>query len=144
MALEWHADSAEQTSLRQRLKDSTSTLLTEYAELLRCGQVHGEIEQQIGEVRTKVLAAGMVQSADALLQLEDEVKRGLVLSENTLIAEEIATIAAAHESVASNGEHRLHQVVREMQAALRKLEENYYACSVREGESEQPPQPREE
>ena len=102
--------------------------------MLRAAQIRSnEVEQQVGEVRSAVLAAGMVESANALLQLDDDLRRGLLLSDH---ASEVTAVAAAHEAAAVDGECRLRVILTEMQAALRKLEENYYMCSVRSGEEE--------
>ena len=42
--LAWEADSAARQSQTQRLRDSASSLLEQYAELLRGGRVEGEVD----------------------------------------------------------------------------------------------------
>ena len=133
-ALEWltENDTIERESARSRLKDNASSLLEAYAEILRTGKVDSsEVHQQVGEVRSAVLAAGMVQSADTLLQLDSELRRSTLLADHAQIANEVASVTAAHAAAAADGERRLSAVAAEMQAALRTLEESFYSCSVR-------------
>ena len=60
---------------QRRLKEGTSELLEQYAELLKSAQIDSnEVAQQVGEVRSAVSAASMVQSGDKLLHLEDELR----------------------------------------------------------------------
>lgn len=135
-ALEWltEKDSIERESARTRLRDNASSLLEAYHELLATGlqgAAAPEVHQQVDEVRSAVLAAGMVQSADTLQQLESELRRSALLADHTKIAEEVASVTAAHADAAADGERRLSVVAAEMQAALRVLEANFYGCSVR-------------
>ena len=126
-ALEWLAESdtiAMQSRLT-RLKDGSSTLLDQYSELLRGGQVEDEVRQQIGELRTSVLAAGIVQVTDNLMQLTDELRRDTVVGDHEIIRTETQAVAAAHNAFASDGEQRLARVESEMRAALRELEDSY-------------------
>lgn len=132
MALWLDQESVEKLGAETRLRDSTASLLSQYADLLHCGQIHGEVEQQVGELRSAVLAAGMVQAADSLLQLEDELRRASILADHAQIADEVASVVSVHKSTAEEGERRLGRVAGEMQAALRELERNYYGCSVRD------------
>ena len=134
-ALEWltESDTLERESSRTRLRDSASALLEQYAELLRAGEVRSsEVEQQVGEVRSTVLAAGMVQSADTLVQLDSELRRAALLADHAQIAEEVAAVTAAHAAAEEDGDRRLRVITAEMQAALRELEASYYGCSVRD------------
>ena len=129
----WEADPRDPQ--RTRLKDSASALLEQYAELLEVGKIHGnEVEQQVGEIRSSVLATGMVQSADKLMQLDSDLRRAALLSDHAKIVEEVASVTAAHATAADDGERRLRAVTAEMQAWLHTLEANYYACSVRSDE----------
>jgi hypothetical protein len=126
-ALEWLAESdtiAKQSRLT-RLKDGSSTLLDQYSELLRGGQVEDEVRQQIGELRTSVLAAGIVQLTDNLMQLTDELRRDTVVGDHKIIRTETQAVAAAHNAFASDGEQRLARVESEMRAALREREDSY-------------------
>lgn len=132
-ALEWLSEgqTIERESARTRLKDSSSTLLHQYAELLQLGEIHSrEVEQQVGEVRSAVLAAGMVESAGTLQKLDDDLRRAALTTDYAQIAAEVAAVTAAHDAAADDGERRLRAIAAEMQAALRVLEANYYNCSV--------------
>ena len=64
-------------------------------------------------------------------QLDDELRRGALLSEHAQIAEEVAAAAAAPAQAAADGERRLRVVAEEMQLAVRELEASYYGCTVR-------------
>ena len=132
MALWLDTESVEKLGAETRLRDGTASLLSQYADLLRCGEIHGEVEQQVGELRSAVLAAGLVQAADSLLQLEDELRRAAILADHAQTADEVASVISAHNSTAAEGERRLSRVAGEMQAALRELERSYYGCSVRD------------
>ena len=116
---------------QRRLKEGTSELLEQYAELLKSAQIDSnEVAQQVGEVRSAVSAASMVQSGDKLLHLEDELRLSALLSDQAQIAEEVKTVTEAHNKAADDGERRLRAVAAEMQAALRVLEDAYYSSSV--------------
>lgn len=130
--LEWlkATDTMEDSSRRTRLKDHSSSLLHQYAELLRCGKVAGEARQQVGELRSAVLSASMVQGADNLMQLTDELRRSAIVGDHTRIGEEVMVVASAHEQFAVSGMGRLQAVAREMQDALHELERSYYSSSV--------------
>jgi hypothetical protein len=127
-ALDWltASDTLEKRSAETRCRDSTVSLLNQYKDLLRCAQVHDEVEQQVGELRSAVQAAGMVQSADTLLQLEDELRRRSVMADHAQVAVEVAAVADAHRSAAETGNARLRAVAAEMQQALHELERCYY------------------
>ena len=116
---------------QRRLKEGTSELLEQYAELLKSAQIDSnEVAQQVGEVRSAVSAASMVQSGDKLLHLEDELRLSALLSDQAQIAEEVKMVTEAHNKAADDGERRLRAVAAEMQAALRVLEDAYYSSSV--------------
>ena len=85
----------------------------------------------MAELRSAVQAAGMVQSAETLLQLEDELRRRSVLADHARITVEVAATASAHASMAHSGNKQLQAITLEMQAALRELERSYYGSSVR-------------
>ena len=131
-ALEWltSEDTLEKRGAETRNRDNTASLLKQYADLLRCGEAHGEVEQQVGELRSAVQAAGMVQTADTLLQLEDELRRRAVMADYAQITSEVSAVASTHSSVAEKGNARLRAVAAEMQAALRELERSYYGSAV--------------
>ena len=57
--------------------------------------------------------------------------RSTLLADHAQIANEVASVTAAHAAAAADGERRLSAVAAEMQAALRTLEESFYSCSVR-------------
>ena len=132
-ALEWltESDTIERESAKTRLRDSSSALLGQYAELLKLGEIStNEVVQQVRELRSSVLATGIVQSADTLLQLESDLQRSALLSDHAQIADEVASLTAAHASAAADGTRRLRAVAVEMQAALRELEASYYNSRV--------------
>lgn len=131
-ALEWlkETDNLETESLRTRLRDSTSSLLHQYAELLHTAKVHDAVHQQVGELQSSVLAAGVVLATENLMQLTDELRRADLLAGRGNVRDEVAALAAAHDRTAARGESRLNQVAQEMQAALHEMELNYYGCSV--------------
>ena len=122
--------SVERSSQLSRVRDSTMTLFQQYSELLRCCRAGGEVDQQVKQLRSAVLASGVVQSAQALLQLEDELRRGAVVAEHASIADEIAAVAAKHDAAASDGRQRLQRIVSEMQTSLRQMEDSYYSCTA--------------
>ena len=120
------SDTLEKRSAETRCRDNTASLLNQYKDLLRCAQVHGEVEQQVGELRSAVQASGMVQSADTLLQLEDELRRRSVMADHAQVAVEVASVADAHRAATETGNARLRAVAAEMQEALHELEQSYY------------------
>ena len=128
-ALEWLSEadnSLAKQSRRARLKDLSSSLLDQYAELLRSGQVHDDVRQQVGELRTSVLAAGIVQAADNMMQLTDELQCASTIGDHQQIGREVDSVVCVHTQFAEDGSHHLQRVAREMHAALRELEESYY------------------
>lgn len=131
-ALEWlkETDNLETESLRTRLRDSTSSLLHQYAELLRAAQVHDRVHQQVGELQSSVLAEGVVLATENLMRLTDELRRADLLGNHSGVRADVAASANVHESTAATGESRLKRVTGEMQAALHEMELNYYGCSV--------------
>ena len=140
MALEWlsESDTIARESQKQRLLDNSSSLLESFSELLlRGGQVRGEVEQQVGEVRSSVVAAGLVQAADNLLELDGELRLSSVLTDRTTVGDEVAAVAASHNAVTTEGDRRLHRVAAEMRTALRELETHYYARTRLSGEASQ-------
>ena len=54
---------AERESRLQRLKDNMTALPQRYADLLKCACVGSDTQQQVGELQSSVLTAGMVRRA---------------------------------------------------------------------------------
>ena len=123
---------AGQESRQHRLKTHTAALLGQYHELLRCAQVHGEVEQQVGELRTSVLIASMLESTERLLDLSDELRSAALHGDHAALKPRVDAAKAMHEAASSEGHRRLHRVADEMQEALGELEDSYYTCSVHE------------
>lgn len=130
--------SLQKESQLRRLKDNASSLLEQYGGLLRSGQVlssSGAVDRGAGALQSSVLAAGMLQATESLLQLSDELRRAALLGDHAAVGDEVAATAAAHEAAATDGDRRLQAVADEMQAALRELETSYYGCSARRADS---------
>lgn len=120
-------DTIERKSRRTRLQDLSSSLLEQYAELLKSGQVFDDVRQQTSELRTSVLAASVVQGTDNMMQLTDEVRRATIIGDHETIAEEVMAVASTHRQFSDDGQRRLRRVASEMRSALRELEESYYS-----------------
>ena len=124
---------ARETTLearQTRLKEGTSRLVEQYAGLLRAGQVHDDVRQQVSELHTAVLADSMLHAAGDVMDLADELRCEENVNDHEAIAAEMSSIATAHTKFADDGELRLRAVEAEMCAALHELETNYYNCSV--------------
>ena len=59
------AGSLEREQRLNRLKDNLIALQQRYGDLLRCAQLGTDVEQQMGELQTPVLASGMVRKRPA-------------------------------------------------------------------------------
>ena len=132
--LEWldEADSLEKRSRRTRVKDSLSSLLEQYAELLRCGQMKDVVTQQVNAFRTSVLATSLVQEADALVKLADSLRRESTIGDQDRIQEQGAVVIDACNQCSYKSEERLETVRQSMSKWLHELETHYYssACKI--------------
>lgn len=129
-ALEWEVASSERLGAEIALRDGSASLLEQYAELLHNIQAQDNQSQHAREVRSAVLSTSMVQSAQQLLRLEDELRRASVLADHVTSAADIAYTARNHDAVAVDAHERLHGVAAEMHVALERLEDSYYSCSA--------------
>ena len=131
-ALEWMdgSETLEAESRRTRLKDTTSSMLSQYSELLRSAQVHDAVRQTVGELNTSVLATSILQATDNLIQLTDEVRRATIVGDHQEISKEVSAVASSLDTAGAHGQARLERVAEEMQAALGELEASYY-CTAR-------------
>ena len=110
----------------RKLNDGVSAMLEQFSNLLLCARLRGPVEQQADELSAAVLSAGMLQSADGLLQLAEDLAFDRLLSDGDTIATEVHTLAEREQAIAAEGERRLEVMRLEMQQALRELEEAYY------------------
>lgn len=112
----------------RRLNDGVAALLDQFNSLLLCARIRGPIEQQADELSASVLSAGMLQSADGLLQLAEEVSFDALLSDGGAIGAEARALAEAERTAAAKAEHQLEAMRLEMQDALQELEQSYCAA----------------
>tara|TARA_B100000524_G_scaffold338502_1_gene229974 strand:+ start:119 stop:532 length:414 start_codon:yes stop_codon:yes gene_type:complete len=112
----------------RRATEDLASVLRQYQKLLQSAQIHGEVEQQVGEFSTAVQTANLLQSVDSLIRLSDEVTCDRLYSDS---AAKLAQLQEATDHArATEGEVRLERIRKEMLEALGRLETSYYTTSV--------------
>lgn len=110
----------------RKLNDGVAAMLEQFSSLLLCARVRGPVEQQADELSAAVLSAGLLHSADGLMQLAEELSFDALLSDGGAIGAEARALAERERAAAAEGDRRLEAVRLEMQAGLRELEQSYY------------------